>query len=390
MIHPPPKAEGLPDEPGRSTSRARPMAASSDFSASVTPGAAAAGAPQGLRRFAWGVLAYNLLVIAWGAFVRASGSGAGCGAHWPLCNGQGIPELKSNATIIEMTHRATSGIALLLVLALMVWTLRVVPRPHRARRASVLTMVFMLGEALIGAGLVLFELVAHDASMKRGLSMILHLGNTFLLLGALTITAWTLTVERERPTRRPTTSAPVRFALYASLASVLVLGSSGAIAALGDTLFPVKSLAAGLAQDLSPLAHVFLRLRMLHPFLAFAAGALVFGASSLVRAAAPTDRSGTLSRLVTLTFLVQFVIGLLNLSLLAPIPVQIVHLLMADATWIGLVLLGWDALHGTPAAARGLAAEVSEASARPARPIPPPPRDPRDPRASTDETGAAA
>jgi heme A synthase len=315
------------------------------------------GTPS-LARFAWGVLAYNLLVIAWGAFVRASGSGAGCGAHWPLCNGAGIPELKSRATVIEATHRATSGIALIIVVALMVWVLRTLPHGHRARRASVASTVFMFGEALVGAGLVLFELVAHDASMKRGLSMILHLGNTFLLVGALALTAWTITVEEGPPrdeevagSARP--KAVLQLVIGASLLSVLFLGSSGAIAALGDTLFPAASLRDGLAQDLSPLAHVFLRLRMLHPFIALGTGAVVFAAASIVRVSRPTPRVRRFSRLVTIAFATQFALGLVNLTLLAPIPVQIVHLVMADATWIALVLMGWEALYGEKLTAEG-------------------------------------
>ncbi|MDB5217744.1 MAG: Heme synthase, cytochrome oxidase biosis protein Cox15-CtaA, partial [Myxococcaceae bacterium] len=233
-----------------------------------------------LGRFAWGVLAYNLLVIAWGAYVRASGSGAGCGRHWPLCNGELVPRAESAKTLVEASHRVSAGLAMIVVVALMIWTLRTVPRGHRARRASIFSAVFISGEALIGAGLVLFELVAKDESMKRGLSMVLHLGNTFLLLGALTITAWTLgrgatPVEESAPTPAPPASPLVRGGVFLALAAVIVLGCSGAIAALGDTLFPATSLRAGLAMDLSPLAHVFLRLRVLHPFLALATGAIV-------------------------------------------------------------------------------------------------------------------
>jgi heme A synthase len=302
-----------------------------------------------LGRFAWGVLAYNLLVIAWGAYVRASGSGAGCGRHWPLCNGELVPRAESAKTLVEASHRVSAGLAMIVVVALMIWTLRTVPRGHRARRASIFSAVFISGEALIGAGLVLFELVAKDESMKRGLSMVLHLGNTFLLLGALTITAWTLgrgatPVEGSAPSPAPRASPLVRGGVFLALASVIVLGCSGAIAALGDTLFPATSLRAGLAMDLSPLAHVFLRLRVLHPFLALATGAIVFAMASVVRVSRPQPRVRTFSRVVTLLFALQFGVGLANVTLLAPIGMQIVHLLMADATWIALVLMAFEAL----------------------------------------------
>jgi heme a synthase len=141
-------------------------------------------------RFAWAVLGYNLLVVVWGAFVRASGSGAGCGSHWPLCNGVVMPRPEEVATVIEFTHRVTSGLALVAVAALLFGAMRLYPRAHRVRRAAVATMAFILLEALLGAGLVLFELVAENASMVRAFSMVAHLVNTFLLVGSLTITAW--------------------------------------------------------------------------------------------------------------------------------------------------------------------------------------------------------
>ena len=307
---------------------------------------------KSLVRYAWAVLAYNLLVIVWGAYVRASGSGAGCGRHWPLCNGGLVTRSDSAKTLVEASHRVTSGIALIAVVVLMVWTLRVTPRGHRARKASIATTVFMFMEAAVGAGLVLFELVATDKSMKRGLSMILHLDNTFLLLASLSITAWTLTfdgapVPEDANANAETAARPpwLRPIAILALLSVLVLGSSGAIAALGDTLFPVASLREGFAQDLSPLAHVFLRLRVLHPFLALLAGAVVFASATLVRAAKSSPRARRLSRVVTLLFLAQFALGLLNMTLLAPVGIQLAHLLLADAMWIALVLMSWEALY---------------------------------------------
>jgi len=302
-------------------------------------------------RLAWSVLGYNVAVVLWGAFVRATGSGAGCGRHWPLCNGEVVPQPKSIATIIEATHRATSGIAVIAVLVLLVATLVGLPKGHRARRGAAFSTAFIFAEALIGAGLVLFELVAHDASMKRGLSMILHLSNTFLLLGALALTAWWAQTEEGAPSKddggdreRARPPLALRLAIRFSLGGVLLLGASGAVAALGDTLFPATSLREGLAQDLSPMAHVFLRLRLLHPVIALGAGVLVLGTAGLVRGMSTSARARKLARLVTVLYVVQFGVGLLNLSLLAPVAMQLVHLLLADATWIALVLMGWEAV----------------------------------------------
>src|SRR4051812_4591395 len=137
-----------------------------------------------MRRFskaAWLVLLYNLAVIAWGAFVRASGSGAGCGKHWPMCNGVVVPRAPSVATLIELTHRVMSGLALLLVVGLAVWAFRAYPRGHVVRKATVGVVALMLSEALVGAGLVLIGLVAHDASLKRAIALPVHLVNTFFL-----------------------------------------------------------------------------------------------------------------------------------------------------------------------------------------------------------------
>ncbi len=307
---------------------------------------------KAVARFAWIVLGYNLLVVLWGAFVRATGSGAGCGRHWPLCNGEVIPRPQSIETVIEASHRATSGIALVAVLVLLGMAFARLPRGHRARRGAVYATVFIFAEALIGAGLVLFELVAQDASMKRGLSMILHLCNTFLLLAALALTAWWATTEEAAPAKderklveegAARRSSIVRVVLACALGSVLVLGASGAVAALGDTLFPATSLREGIAQDFSPMAHVFLRLRLLHPVIALGAGVLVLGAAAIVRTAVSSPRARTLSRFVTILFVVQFAGGLVNLMLLAPVGMQLFHLLLADVTWIALVLMSWEA-----------------------------------------------
>jgi heme A synthase len=294
-------------------------------------------------KFAWAVLAYNLLVIAWGAFVRASGSGAGCGRHWPLCNGEVLPRAPRVETLIEAAHRGTSGVALLLVVALGVWALFALPPRHLGRRAAALSVIFIFGEALIGAGLVLFELVAHDASARRALSMVLHLGNTFLLLASLATTAW----AASGPARERMTDARgghvVRGALAVAMGLVLVVGASGAVAALGDTLFPARTLREGLAQDFSPVAHLFVRLRLLHPFLAVAAAVVVIAAATVVRLLRPSAGVRFTSRAVTLLVVAQIGAGLVNVTLLAPVWMQLVHLLLADAAWIALVLLGAEA-----------------------------------------------
>lgn len=310
-----------------------------------------------LARFAWLVLVYNVAVIAWGAYVRATGSGAGCGNHWPLCNGQVLPRSAEVGTLIEFSHRLTSGLALLGVVALLVWTFRVSKRGHPARALALLSAFFIVTEAAVGAGLVLFELVADNASMARAMFMAVHLLNTFFLLAALTLTAWSLSTGRAAALRGRTGAA-----VAAGCAALLLAGASGAVAALGDTLFPAASLSEALAADWSPTAHVLLRLRVFHPFFAvMAALTIAIIASRLARQGSPAVRR--LAVLVTALVAFQIFLGFANLALLAPVWLQLVHLLAADAIWIAFVLLGAEALAGTspvaaPVGARGARGEV--------------------------------
>jgi heme a synthase len=294
-----------------------------------------------LRRFAWGGLAWVLGVIVWGAYVRASGSGAGCGEHWPLCNGEVVPRAPAVETLVELTHRLTSGLALLFVLALAVWTFRATRPGHPARKASAWAVVFMLLEAGIGAGLVLFQLVADDPSLARGYAMSAHLVNTFLLLAALTLTASLLSGD-EPPALRDGGSTAALF--ISASAGMVLLGVSGAIAALGDTLFPAGTLAEGLRQDFSSAAHVFLRLRILHPSMAVAAGALALGAVWHASATRHSERQRRWALIVTVLVSSQLALGLVNVILLAPVWMQLLHLLVADLLWIALVRAGSIAL----------------------------------------------
>jgi len=286
-------------------------------------------------RFAWGVLGYNLAVIVWGAYVRASGSGAGCGSHWPLCNGEVLPRAASVPTMVEFSHRASSGLALLSVIGLLIWTIRATCAGHPARRGAWASVFFMLTEAAVGAGLVLFRLVADNATMARALFMGAHLINTFILVAALTVTAYWLSG-----------GAPVRLrgagwrggAIAAGLAALLFTGVSGAVAALGDTLFPSGSLGQALWNDMSATSHVLIRLRVLHPAIAIGTALVIaFGASRLL--VGDADPARRWARTAATLAVSQVVLGFVNVILLAPIWMQMAHLLVADALWIACVLL---------------------------------------------------
>jgi heme A synthase len=292
-------------------------------------------------RFAWLVLAVTVFVILWGAYVRASGSGAGCGSHWPLCNGVVIPDTSTLHTLVEFTHRLTSGVSLLLVVSMVIWAFRAFPRRHPARLAATLSLIFMLTEAAVGAGLVLFRLVADNESVARALFMSVHLINTFVLLAMITLTAWwgsgAPSVEFRRQGSLP-------WLLLAGLLGALLVSTSGAVAALGDTLYPSSSLAEGIRQDFSATAHFLIRLRILHPTLAVTISLILLAIALFARTMRPSALTNRLSFALSTLVAIQLIVGAANVLLLAPIWMQIVHLLLADLVWVSLVLMSASAL----------------------------------------------
>jgi heme A synthase len=293
-------------------------------------------------RCAWFVLAYNLFVILWGAFVRASGSGAGCGSHWPLCNGVPVPRAPQLETIIEFAHRMSSGLSLVLVIVLISWGFRAFAKGHPVRKAVIVVFISEMVEVLVGAGLVLLGLVARDESVARAIVMPIHLANTFLLLGSTALAAWWAAGH-----------APIRLrgqgilgiGWVIGLVGVMFIGMSGAVTALGDTLFPAGSLIEGLRQDISPTVHVLVRLRVWHPVIAVAIALYVVAyLAPALAARRPGGETKRLARLVIGLVAIQLAAGFVNVILLAPIWMQIVHLALAGAVWIALVLLGAAAL----------------------------------------------
>lgn len=290
-----------------------------------------------LRRFAWAVLAYFIAVILWGAVVRATGAGAGCGDHWPLCNGTVLQHSASVNTMIEFTHRVTSGISFFSAVGLLIWTYAGTMRRHLARPAAVAVVAFTLIEAILGALLVKLGLTAQSQSPLRPWYLALHLTNTLLLLAALTLTAHML--SRKQGYLRGTIRVVAPAGAIAGIILVLIVGVTGSLAALGDTLFPATSLGSALAQDFSSTSGWLVRWRWTHPTIAFLAS--VFLIWILVRAARRTvhwDNRG-LSALVLVLLATQYVLGVLDVVLLAPVWLQIAHLLGADMLWAALVVL---------------------------------------------------
>lgn len=304
---------------------------------------------EGNRRFAqyaWGVVAANVAVILWGAFVRATGSGAGCGDHWPLCNGEVIPRAEQIETLIEFSHRVTSGLALLAVVALLIWALRAFPKGHIVRKAAVASMALMILEALIGAALVLLQYVAFNISVGRAIWMAAHLVNTLLLLAALVLTAWWGQGGRALRLRR---QGLVGWSLLLAMVGMLVLSMSGAITALGDTLV----ITGGISPAEHALVATLVELRILHPIIAFVVGALVVGAAWIVIQRRIDGGAQRVGRLVIALYIAQLLIGSLNVALRAPVWLQLVHLAFTCVIWILLVILAAQALATDEAAKVG-------------------------------------
>jgi cytochrome c oxidase assembly protein subunit 15 len=284
-------------------------------------------------RFAYLTLACFILVVLWGAIVRTSGSGAGCGANWPLCNGDFFPHHPRLATLIEFIHRSTSGICTLLDLALIAFVFRATPRRHPARTAVLASFAFLILEAALGAVLVLRHYVENNASPARVLMQSIHFTNTLLLMASLALTAWFLSPGSSEP---PTTPPPTpRWTALLAILSTILVGATGSLAALADTLFPSPTLRAAFASDFAATSPLLIRMRWLHPAAALLAALCVL---PLLRS---TSR---LSRIVLTLLLTQFALGLADILLLAPAWMQIIHLLGADLYWIALVQLAAQTL----------------------------------------------
>ncbi|NQW05092.1 MAG: COX15/CtaA family protein [Acidobacteria bacterium] len=292
-------------------------------------------------RFAWIALGLTVLVIVWGAVVRATGSGAGCGSHWPLCNGDVVPLAPTVGTVIEFVHRLTSGAVMLLAVGLVVLARRTFPAGHAVRTWAMISLVFMMIEAAVGAGIVLLRLVEDNASALRAAYVGVHLVNTLLLVAAMTTTIWSV---RAPSSARGAAGATRLFSV--TMFAMLGVAATGAIVALGDTLFPHASLVEGLAADLDPTAHFLIRLRIWHPILAAAVASTVLWLAWRDPVFEGPEQE-TPRQFVIMLVIGQCALGVLNLVLLAPLTLQMAHLLVSNLLWIPLVWAWRTAMNGS-------------------------------------------
>ena len=285
---------------------------------------------RAVARYAGIVLGLFILVVLWGAVVRATGSGGGCGPNWPLCNGYVNPLHHARlATVIEFIHRSTSGIVTVLLAALAVWTFLATSKGHRARRAVLWSVFFLVTEALLGAALVLRHWVENNVSTGRTIAQSIHFTNTLLLMGAIAVTAWFL---RDEENDLPQAVVPPVVA-WTAVISTIAVGATGSLAALADTLFPSPTWRAGMAQDFAVNAPVLIRMRWLHP------AAAILGLLCVIWMLRRQPRWDAVSKAVVGLLGLQFILGPLNVLLLAPTWLQVLHLLGADLYWIALVVL---------------------------------------------------
>ncbi|MGH9604878.1 MAG: COX15/CtaA family protein [Terracidiphilus sp.] len=307
------------------------------MSSAAVPVSAARLPSRALRTFSWVVLAYFIAVILWGTVVRATGAGAGCGDHWPLCNGVVVQHSPTLDAMIEYTHRITSGISFFAVVGLLVWVFKATKRGHLARTAVAAAVAFTMVEAAIGALLVKLGLTAESHSPLRAPYLALHLTNTLLLLAALTLTAHML--SRRSGFMRGSVRLVAPIGALACIAAVLVVGVTGSLAALGDTLFPAHSLGVAMAQDFSSKSAWLIRWRWTHPTIAVLSSVVFLWL--IARALAPSKHwnNKSLGLLLLVLLAVQYTLGAMNVLLLAPVWLQVTHLLGADLLWTVLIVL---------------------------------------------------
>lgn len=301
-------------------------------------------------RYAWFVLFYNLVVVLWGVFLRASKSGDGCGMHWLTCHGEVLPSAPQFKTVIEFTHRIMSALDGLIMVILLVWAIRIWMRARDRDSLSVLrttaaSFFFVLTEGALGAGLVLTGNTAETLTAARPFWMAAHLINTFILLAFLTLTA-------RRASGSPGISLRGRGnylgAVAAGVLLIMIVSITGSIAALANMIFPSGTLAEGIAKDFSETSHMLLRLRLLHPITAVLTSVFLVFLTSWMAKSASSAAAVRWANATAVLVLLQIGFGAMTLLMLAPIVMQLGHLLLADLVWISFVMLAAAVLSSQP------------------------------------------
>ena len=270
-------------------------------------------------------LTTSILSILAGAIVRATGSGDGCGASWPTCNGRVIPSLETSSEIIEFSHRSISGVLLIITLLLFVKS-KDPDTPLLHKKIINYLTFFVLLEAAIGAVIVIYEWVGLNSSLPRIIAVPLHLVNTFALLGFYTLIFYLLRESENKLSNFFDKRIKIAFVLF------FLTGATGSITALADVLFPSASFVEGFIEDFDSTSEVLTRLRILHPFVSTILSIFLFSESNRFKKEFAIDTS-TIKVLV----IVGVILGVLNVVSNIILPLSILHLLLADLLWITYV-----------------------------------------------------
>jgi heme a synthase len=307
-----------------------------------------------IRVLAWSMLWLTVAVVVGGALVRATDSGAGCGETWPICGGQLIPNIGTHHTAIEVSHRLTTGLLGTVLVLLFLLVRRQFPKTHHLRRAVFGAGVLLIIESLLGASLVLFGWVEYDASIARLIVVPVHLINTFLLVASMALVAHF--ASGGSPFRVDLSSVRNKVAV-SSLGIVLIIGATGALNALADTLILSGHLREPVPGELLVSEAVLRQVRTIHPFTAIIGGLALL---MLVRylTAGADRRVRFLGLAVQGVIWLQFILGLTNIALEVPLEIQLVHLFVADVLWILFVLIAFNLLGETPSEVEGAVSRV--------------------------------
>tara|TARA_B100000579_G_scaffold94147_1_gene74418 strand:- start:1883 stop:2773 length:891 start_codon:yes stop_codon:yes gene_type:complete len=272
----------------------------------------------------------SIVSILAGAFVRATGSGDGCGATWPTCKGRIIPALTDTSELIEFSHRSVSG--LLLIVTLIIFL-----KSRKFQKGSLVKSVtnyltfFVVFEAVIGAVIVLFEWVGLNSSLPRIVAVPIHLVNTFGLLGCFAI----LNKILQDDLKEIKLIFNRNFILISSM--FLLSGATGSITALADVLFPSASFIEGFLEDFDKTSEILTRLRILHPIISSALSVVLYVYSTRI-----DKKYGVNVKLLKTFVIIAVLLGVLNVISNIVLPLSILHLAIADFLWISYIYVSID------------------------------------------------
>jgi len=275
-------------------------------------------------------LLLSIASILAGAFVRATGSGDGCGATWPTCKGKIIPALSDTSELIEFSHRSVSGVLLVVTLIIFAKT-RKFQKDSLVRIVTNYLTFFVIFEALIGAVIVIFEWVGLNSSLPRIIAVPIHLVNTFGLLGSYAILYKILQDDLQNIKNMFNKN----FLLISSL--FLLSGATGSITALADVLFPSASFVEGFLADFDRTSEVLTRLRILHPIISSTLSIVLYVYATGIR----KKYNISVKPLQTLILIAVF-LGVINVLSNIVLPLSILHLAIADFLWISYIYVSID------------------------------------------------